>query len=244
MNTRVLIAVTFGVLVSGLAGCDPAPGRAPSAAAPTAASPPPSSAAPSSTAVAVHAIPDRAFLQQPDTNRADAPYEVPSAGMLPPLCGARYGSDALVAARRTLHVIFSAQPPKQDFVPVPDGTFDETITTYQRDGAEQFMRQLRSAVSACPAETREGVRYRIRLLTATERGDDAILFELRSPARDSEGNPTGGDDVSLVAAVRVGTAVLVLLANGWERGSADPAVVDRFTQTAFDRLRAWFLGGR
>ncbi|WP_238011699.1 hypothetical protein KZZ52_46035 [Dactylosporangium sp. AC04546] len=198
--------------------------------------------APSEPAVPAKAIPDSAFLQQPDTNRADAPYEVPSNHMLPELCAAKYPSDALVQGRRTLHAIYSKDPSRQDMV--PDGAFDETVTTYRADGATQFMQQLRAAVTACPSQTREGIRYQHRMLTAGQHGDEAILFEVRYPTLNTDGKPTGGEDVRLVSVVRVGTVVLVLYEQGWERGSsADRADVDRFTTVALSRLRAWLGAG-
>ncbi|MET7396974.1 hypothetical protein ABZS66_26170 [Dactylosporangium sp. NPDC005572] len=219
------------------------PSETPSASAKPSETPsgtPSSGQAPSNT---VAAIPDSAFLQQPDTNRADAPYEVASDRMLPELCGARYAGDKIIQ-RRTFHVIYSKEPNRQDFVPAPDGTFAETVTTYRADGATRFMQQLRGAVSGCPAQTREGVRYKNRMLTAGQHGDDAILFEVRYPTLDSDGKATGGEEVRLVSAVRVGTVVLVLYEQGWERGwSADRTVVERFTTVAVSRLRAWLDAG-
>ena len=215
------------------------PSSLPSSSPPSSSS---SSAAPSTTAPGTPAvagpIPDRAFLQKADTNRADAPYEVRGDDRLPALCGAKYTGDALVRARRTFHVIYSKKPSSSDFV--PDGTFDETIMTYQSDGGERFMRQLRAAVIACPSQTRDGVTYKHRLLTPSENGDEAILFEVRYPARDSTGSPTGREDVRLVSAVRVGSVVMVLVEHGWEEGRpAERSVVDQFTQVAVTRLRSW-----
>jgi hypothetical protein len=216
------------------------PSSSSSSAAPSTTTP--STTTPSTTASGTPAvagtIPDRAFLQQPDTNRADAPYEVRSDVGLPALCGAKYASDTLIRARRTFHVIYSKTPSSSDFV--PDGTFDETITTYQSDGGERFMRQLRAAVTACPSQTRDGVTYKHRLLTPSKNGDEAILFEVRYPARDGNGSPTGREDFQLVSAVRVGSVVMVLVENGWEsRRSAERSVVDQFTQVAVTRLRSW-----
>ncbi|MEV0127915.1 hypothetical protein AB0H83_05535 [Dactylosporangium sp. NPDC050688] len=227
--------------VSGPPATRPASPTPPSSS-PSLPSSSPSSAAPGTTGpgitVAAGPIPDRAFLQRADTNRADAPYQVSSDGALPALCGAKDASDALIKERRTFHVIYSKTPTSSDFS--PDGTFDETITTYQSDGAERFMQQLRAAVTACPSQTRDGVTSTHRLLTPTKNGDEAILFEIRYPARDGEGKPTGSEHVKLVSAVRVGNVAMVLVENPWEGGRpADRGVVDQFTRAALTRLRSW-----
>jgi hypothetical protein len=158
--------------------------------------------------------------------------------MLPSLCGAKYASDSSIQARRTMHIVYWKG--KHPAGTVPDGTFDETITTYRSDGAVQFVAQLRAAVAACPTQTRSGTTYRHRLLSGWAHGDEAILIEMKSPTRDPEGKLIGGDDVRLISVVRIGGVVMVLYEQGWEAGwSAERAVVDTFTRTAVTRLRAW-----
>jgi len=141
-----------------------------------------------------------AFLQLADTNGNEPLVERPSDNMLPKLCGAKYPSNSPIQARKTMHITYwaSTSPPGT----VPDGAFDETITTYQQNGADQFMRQLRDAVNACPTEQRDGLTYRNRILSGTARGDETVLVEQRYPTRDVNGNPVGGDDVRLVSVVR------------------------------------------
>lgn len=107
-------------------------------------------------------IPSSAFLQTADTNGAEQPTDRPSDDMLPQLCGAQYASDSLVLARKTMHITYWARTPQPGTL--PDGTFDETITTYVEDGAPQFVQQLRDAVTACPSELRGGITYRNRIL--------------------------------------------------------------------------------
>jgi len=184
-------------------------------------------------------IPDRAFLQVADINREDAIKDVPSDEMLPPLCGARYASRSSLQARRTRNIIYQAAPMKQGVIPVPDGVFDQTITTYRPGGGASFMTELRRAVGGCPQETINGWTQRYRLISGTSRGDDSLLIERTYPARDPEGRPTGRQEVHFVAVVRIGDVVMVLYEHVWEHGSADRAVVDRFTATAVSRLRAW-----
>jgi hypothetical protein len=191
---------------------------------------------PTQTRPALTSIPDRAFLQLADTNGDQAPYAVPADDILPSLCGAKYASDASIQARRTMHITYW----KTRRPTVADGTFDETITTYQSDGATRFLAQLRAAVTACPTQTRNNTTYKHRLLSGSRYGDDSMLFEMRYPTRDVDGNPVGGDDVRLISVVRIGAVVMVLYERGWEAGwSADRVVVDTFTNTALSRLRGW-----
>ena len=202
-------------------------------ATPTAgtSTPPPGAQVPS-------VIPTSAFLQAADTNGEEPPVEQASDTMLPDFCGARYASDSLVRARKTMYTPYWATRPEPGTV--PDGTFAETITTYEQDGAVAFMQDLRDAVTACPSEQSDGTTYRHRILTGTARGDESVLVERRYPTRDINGDPTGGDDVRLISVVRTGAVVMVLYEQGWEDGwSAESSVVDAFTGKAFSRLRSW-----
>jgi hypothetical protein len=199
-------------------------GTAASSAAPTVASVP-------------KVIPASAFLQVTDTNGDVPPVASPSDDMLPPFCGATFASDSLIQARKTMNITYWARRSPAGFVPT--GTFDETITTYRRDGADRFMRQLRAAVTACPTQQRDGITYRNRIVPGTARGDESILIERRYPARDINGDVTGGTEIRLVSVVRTGVVVMVLYEQGWEDGSAERPVVDAFSRKAFSRLRAW-----
>jgi hypothetical protein len=259
-RTRARVGLTLAavaVLVGGIAAAGQAvlkadstvvsPGTSPSPSLSTPPSPPPPSSSPSSsppppsrtplspTQAVPKSIPDRAFLQLADTNGDQRPYSRPSTTMLPPLCGARYASDDQVQVRRTMHIVYW----KQRAPTVPDGTFDETITAYRSGGAHRFMDELRTAVTDCPSQVRDGQTYRHRLLSATTYGDESLLFEVRYQALDVNGAPTGGTEVRLVSVVRVGVVVMVLYEQGWEGESAERPVVDAFTRTALTRLRSW-----
>jgi hypothetical protein len=215
-------------------------GPNPSPSTSTSSSPAPTAGASSPpTVVSVpKVIPASAFLQVADTNGAEPVVERSSDNMLPQLCGASYPSDSLIQVRKTMHVTYWASPSPPGTV--PDGTFDETITTYKQDGAEKFLRQFRDAVTACPTELRDGITYRSRILSGTARGDESVLVEQRYPTRHVDGNPTGGDDVRLVSVVRTGAVVMVLYEQGWEDGwSAQQPVVEGFTDKAFSRLQSW-----
>lgn len=217
----------------------PSTSQSPTVAPPTSSPPSPATtASPSDAKPAPTTVPDSAFLQLVDTNGDQRPENVPSDNMLPSLCGARYASDSSIQARRTMHIIYWKD--KHPVDAVPDGTFDETITTYRSDGGVQFMALLRAAVTACPTEKRNHTTYRHRLLAGSAYGDESMLIEMRYPTLDIEGRPTGGDDVRLISVVRIGGVVMVLYEQGWENGwSADRLPVDSFTRTAVSRLRAW-----
>jgi hypothetical protein len=219
-------------------GTSSSPSTSPSTSPSASVAPTAGTSAPPTVANVPKVIPASAFLQPADTNGDEPAVERPSDNMLPDLCGATYPSDSLIQARKTMHITYWAAPSPPGTV--PDGTFDETITTYKQDGADQFTRQLRDAVTACPTEQRNGITYRNRIVPGTTRGDESILIEQRYPTRDGRGNPTGGDDVRLVSVVRTGAVVLVLYEQGWEDGwSAEQPVVDAITGKAFTRLRTW-----
>src|SRR6266511_1149262 len=112
----------------------PSTSQSPSAEppSPTPATSAPSSPAPTSpshTKPAPTTIPDSAFLQLADTNGEERPAPAPSDNMLPSLCGAKYVSDSSIQARRTMHITYWKG--RHPVGTVPDGTFDETITTYR-----------------------------------------------------------------------------------------------------------------
>ena len=224
--------------VPGLAA-SPETTTSPSASSAPATSGPAVTASPSTESSVLATIPDRAFLQQADTNGDHPITDVGSENILPSLCGTTYVSSSLVRARRTKDMVYwAAKNPSPDAV--PDGTYRQTITTYRPGGGSAFMDELRDAVAACPRETHDGLTSRNRLIDATARGDEALLIEVTTPTRDNEGNPTGGQDIRLISVVRIGDVVMVLYETGWERGwSADRTVVDRFTATAVLRVQAW-----
>lgn len=220
------IATACVAVIALAAGCTR---EAPSSAPPSSVPPTslaPTTGAPSPTQPVPTAIPDRAFLQLADTNGDVPPEEVPNEGMLPPLCGARYASDAAIAAREGRRLMYWAK--RRQEAQTPDGTFRQTITSYRSGGAAGFVGQLRAAVENCPTQTVEGTAYRHRLLTGPRHGDESLLVE------------ASGQDVRLISVVRIGAVVMVLYETGWEAGwSADRAVVEAFTAKAVSRLRSW-----
>ncbi|MDQ7910613.1 hypothetical protein RB614_39575 [Phytohabitans sp. ZYX-F-186] len=208
----------------------PAPSASPT---PRTSAPAPPPTTPSRPA-APKSIPNSAFLQVADTNGREPVVDTPSEEIVPALCDARFASDRDVDLRRSRRVTYWNAPNREGYV--PDGTFRQTISVYEAGRASRFLDELRAAVADCPTD---GDR-RHRLVSATERGDESLAFEVRYPTLDVEGRSTGGQDVRLVSVVRIGDVVTILYETGWEAGwSAEPAVVDGFTGKAVDRIRSW-----
>ncbi|BCB75580.1 hypothetical protein GCM10022251_28070 [Phytohabitans flavus] len=212
---------------------------APTSAPPTSASPTPQRAttAPPTTPsgnTAPKSIPNSAFLQVADTNGREPVVDTPSDDVLPALCDATYASDRSIDLQRSRRVTYWTAPGREGYV--PDGTFRQSIRVYEPGRASRFVDELRDAVAACPSD---GDR-RYRTVSAPKQGDQSLMFEVRYPTKDPEGNPTGGDDVRLVSVVRIGDVVTILYETGWEAGwSAEPDVVNAFTDKAVDRIRSW-----
>ncbi|SCL65926.1 hypothetical protein GA0070606_4221 [Micromonospora citrea] len=233
----------------------PAPGPSPSpggTASPT-GSPSPTGAPPSTGTPAAPttgtgapprtpaSIPDRAFFVQAPANRTGIEPVFRDTVALPRLCDARYRSDAGIVQRRTRNLAYKLPRTPQGYV--PDGSYTHSITVYRPGRAGDFLRELRAAVRGCPEQP--GVSggnpstSRVRLLADGRFGDDSVLFEIRTPARDVEGDPTGGEEVRLIRAVRLGDVVTVLWEQGWEGTSAERSQVDADSRRAVDAIERW-----
>jgi hypothetical protein len=213
----------------------PAPTTASPAPSSTASGPPAISDAPAPTSIAA-----RAFLQPPDTGLDDQPYEVPRP-VIPSLCGAEFGSDSAILVRRTKHVFYGDDPPGY----VPDGTFDQTITSYEGAGATGFMTELREAVAACPRDDAADGEPRYALAPRGSLGDEVVRFsQTVSTPVDPVNDPNGPqrDSVTIYTAIRVDGVVTVLRAMGWEGSEVDPEQVHDLVGKAVVRLRNWVNG--
>ncbi|MEU4471577.1 hypothetical protein [Micromonospora sp. NPDC023888] len=212
------------------------PGRPPSSSP---ASPQVTGGSPPSTPVS---IPDRAFFNLPPANRTDTAPKFVDRDVLPGLCGARYPSDAAIVQRRTRSLVFKLPEDNIDGN-APDGTYAHTITIYRAGRADDAMNELRRAVRDCPEQGRPAgdasMLTRQRLLSTTGYGDESVLFEMREPNVDINGDPTGGENVRLVRAIRIGDVVTVLWEIGWESGSSPRAQVDADSRRAVTAIRAW-----
>ncbi|MFI7645954.1 hypothetical protein ACIBTZ_07710 [Micromonospora sp. NPDC049460] len=186
-------------------------------------------------------VPDRAFFVQAAANRTGIDPVFRDTAALPGLCDARYGSDAGIVQRRTRNLAYKLPQTPQGYV--PDGSYAHSVTVYRSGRADDFLRELRAAVRACPEQP--GVSggnpstSRVRLLADGGFGDDSVLFEIRTPGRDVEGEPTGGEEVRLIRAIRVGDVVTVLWEQGWEGTSAERSQVDADSRRAVDAIEEW-----
>ncbi|MGI5523708.1 hypothetical protein ACQEUX_22645 [Micromonospora sp. CA-259024] len=205
----------------------------------TTAKPPRTGAPPPRTPTS---IPDRAFFALASANQIGIPPEFRDLEVLPGLCGARYPSEAAVVQRRTRNVVYKLpQNPGEGYV--PDGSYTHAITIYRAGRADDALDELRQAVRGCPEQERPGnaapVLSRQRLLADTGYGDESVLFEMRSPGQDVNGDPSGPEVVRLVRAIRVGDVVTVLWEQGWEGTSSQRGQVDGDSRRAVAAIRTW-----
>ncbi|MEV0154407.1 hypothetical protein AB0H57_11795 [Micromonospora sp. NPDC050686] len=231
-------AVTAGPTASPRPSPSAAPSGSPSAVPPP--SPPdasPTGEPPASTPPKPPTrIPDRAFFTQPAGTAADPPRFVSGERGLPSLCGARLREPVL---SRTRLLVYYTRPHTEAGW-VPDGTYLHTVAVHRPGAAAGWLEQLRRAVRDCPElADGSGPTYRVRLLSSGAYGDGSVLFELRTPATDGQGTPTGGDEVRLIRAIRSGDVVTVLWERGWENGSSDRANVDDYSRRAVRAVEDW-----
>jgi hypothetical protein len=206
----------------------PAPTRPAAAPAPTSASP---------TARSIPAsVPSRVFLAPAERNDR-SPATDSTGRMLPVLCRSDLADGYRVGVRRTKSALFrnEATPPDS----VVDGSLQHTVTVHRGDGAEEFMSALRAAVNACPEDTVEGTRYRYRLADGGRVGDDSILMERQYEQPESVESTTLVWRTALVSAVRVGDAVTVVDATGWEGTDVTAERMVDLTDAAYRRLDDW-----
>ncbi|MEU8218497.1 hypothetical protein AB0C47_22375 [Micromonospora taraxaci] len=186
-------------------------------------------------------IPDRAFFALAPANQIGIAPEFRDLAALPGLCGAHIPSEAVVHRRTRLLVYKLPQNPGEGYV--PDGTYTHSITVYRTGRADNVLEELRQAVRDCPEQKRPGDdtpgRSTQRLLADSGYGDESVLFEMRSPGQDVNGDPTGVEDVRLVRAIRVGDVVTILWEQGWENTSSQRAQVDADSRRAVAAIRAW-----
>ncbi|MGW5561426.1 hypothetical protein ACWER9_29940 [Micromonospora sp. NPDC003944] len=222
----------------------PTPASTPSS---TPSSPPPSRTTPSGTPSQPPngtaaprpptSIPDRAFfvLAAPNRTGLESWAEGPA---LPTLCGSRLPSDSAMVQRRGRYLAYKS--PEAPTGNVPDGSYRHTITIYRTGHADDALRELREAVRGCPDQKLpdDGRTWRQRLLPPGTYGDEAVLFEMRSPMPDGMGEP-GAEEVRLVRAVRVGDVVTVLWEQGWEHTVAVRSRVDADSRRAVAAIEAW-----
>ncbi|RBQ04389.1 hypothetical protein DQE82_28260 [Micromonospora sp. LHW51205] len=210
----------------------PSVGRTPGSRSPVVTTTPPAASTPTS-------IPDRAFFVLPAANDAGTGNYFGPGPVLPVLCGASPG-DERVVARRARSLPYRRAGASAD--EVPSGNYRHSITIYRSGGAGAALAELRAAVRACPEQPARGtppVTVRQRLLPDSGYGDESVLFETRTPYRDANGDPSGGDEVHLIRAVRVGDVVSLLWEQGWESTSTERAQFDADSRRAVEAVRRW-----
>ncbi|RAO03467.1 hypothetical protein GAR05_01047 [Micromonospora saelicesensis] len=185
-------------------------------------------------------IPDRAFFALAPTNQVGIAPEFRDEAVLPNLCGADIGDEAIVQRRTRLLIYKLPQTPKGY---VPDGSYTHSITIYRAGRADDVLKELRQAVRDCPEQngssSGSSVRSRQRLLSDSGFGDESVLFEMRNAGQDVNGTPTGADEVRLIRAIRVGDVVTILWEQGWEGTSSQRAQVDADGRRAVAAIRRW-----
>ncbi|SBT50905.1 hypothetical protein [Micromonospora narathiwatensis] len=214
-----------------------------SSGSPTTPAPPRTSGAPTAsarpTAATPTSIPDRAFFALPAANDTGAGSQFVPGPVLPALCAAWPG-EAQVVVRRARTLPFKLAGAPADAVPA--GSYRHSVTVYRAGRADDALRELRQAVRDCPrqvAPDAPGVTTTQRLLDGAGYGEESVLFETRTPYRDANGDPVGGDEVHLVRAVRVGDVVTVLWEQGWESSSTDRAQFEADSRRATEAIRNW-----
>ncbi|WP_018784748.1 hypothetical protein [Micromonospora sp. CNB394] len=210
----------------------PSVGRTPGSRSPVVTTTSPAAATPVT-------IPDRAFFVLPAANDAGTGNYFGPGPVLPALCGATPGDERVVTQRaRSLPYRRTGAAADE----VPSGTYRHSITIYRAGGAGAALAELRAAVRACPEQPARGtppVTVRQRLLPDSGYGDESVLFETRTPYRDANGDPSGGDEVHLVRAVRSGDVVTMLWEQGWESTSTQRAQFDADSRRAVEAIRRW-----
>ncbi|RLQ04285.1 hypothetical protein EAD96_15505, partial [Micromonospora sp. BL1] len=210
----------------------PSVGRTSGSRSPAVTTTPPAAATPTT-------IPDRAFFVLPAANDAGTGNYFGPGPVLPVLCGATPGDERVVAQRARALPYRRAGAPADE---VPSGNYRHSITIYRPGGAGAALAELRAAVRACPEQPARGTppaTVRQRLLPDSGYGDESVLFETRTPYRDANGDPSGGDEVHLVRAVRSGDVVTVLWEQGWESTSTQRAQFDADSRRAVEAIRRW-----
>ncbi|MFG1841968.1 hypothetical protein ACGFH8_26490 [Micromonospora sp. NPDC049175] len=186
-------------------------------------------------------IPDRAFFTLAPANQTGVAPEDRDLAALPGLCGARIPSEPILH-RRSRSLVYKL--PKTPQGNGPDGTYTQSITVYGSGRATVVLEELRQAVRDCPEQPQlpfqvPQVLSRQRLLGDTGYGDESVLFELRKPAQDMNGDPIGGEEVRLVRAIRVGDVVTILWEKGSGTGSSSRTQVDTDSRRAVAAIEAW-----
>ena len=218
----------------------PSPDSPSPTSSPSTPSVPPSSTPPSSSAPPLPtSIPARAMLGEADGAEGNF-HRMDDIWDTTRFCSAaRYPSAKQAAVRASVMLLYRG--PDSEPGSIPDDTIYDTVTVYRGDGARDFMSELRAAVRACPTGKVGDLDARYRSLGSFGAGDQSLLIERSWPARQGDGEPvTDGSRTQVyLAAVRVGDAVTLVDARGYENFSSDRRVVESLATIAGERLADW-----
>ncbi|MEH0827334.1 MULTISPECIES: hypothetical protein [unclassified Micromonospora] len=190
----------------------------------------------SPTARTPTSIPDSAFFKLAAANDTGAGSRFGGGQVLPALCGAEPGASGTVRQRVRSVPFKLAGTPEGN---IPDGLYRHSITIYRDGKAAAALDELRDAVRDCPAQPVGNVTSRQKLLASAGYGDESVLFEMRVPYRDVNGEPTGDEELRLIRAIRIGNVVTVLWDQGWEGSSSPKPQVDADSRRAVTAIRDW-----
>jgi hypothetical protein len=234
VNPGIVLRV-FGCMaaVGVLAGCGPA---SPVADAPVTATPT------TSAAPAITDIPAAAFLQTKDLGKGG--YFVKQgqgSDAISPCWSAPLRSDAMRVVREEVvgTYRFVARYDTVNKRPVPDGTVNEVITSYQAGGASAYLAEVREQVARCATEKVDEPFMGTTVVLTWERtivaegfaADESLIWR-----RKSSGTYAGRyhETNDLIAAIRLGD-VVVLVRIGTSPGLPWREPIDRLAAAAVRR---------
>jgi hypothetical protein len=232
------------VLADGSPVTPPAHTTSPLPSSPAPSSPPPSSSPPSSpppstststTPTIPKSIPARVMLNADDANTARFERLARPHPFTEFCIGTDYPSTAEAGVRASVDLLYRQPGEGAEFT--PSGEVFHTVTVYRRDGAQEFIDELRENVRLCPQSN----RWKNRVVSWDGPGDESVLVERSRPATGDDGTPEGDGSkhYNYVIAVRIGDAVSVVENVGYEAVPAERAVAEDFAATAAERLERW-----
>lgn len=215
----------------------PTPSRSLPVSPPATSAPPssPPTSASSSAPELPKSIPARAMLNVKDGNTGQ--FNQVDARRPPKLCSdTSYPSSSKAAVRKSVFLLYRAPELPSEYV--PDDTIYDTVTVYRGTGAEEFLDELREAVRDCPNGTDEA---KYRSLGSFGAGDESVLIERSTPARNPVGDPepNGEPHLTYIAAARINDTVALVESTGYENWGSKREPVVALAKTAAERVAAW-----
>ncbi|MCO8271218.1 hypothetical protein M1L60_11500 [Actinoplanes sp. TRM 88003] len=225
-----------------MSSAPPVPSSAPATTRPTTApatTAPPSSAPVTSEAPALpKSVPARALINKADAN-GDVTRQEDKIGP-PEFCAkAKFPSQDQLGVSGSVMAAFRA--PGTPAENIPDDTVYNTVGVYRGDGAQDYLADLRKATELCATGKVGDLDVQFDLLGSLGVGDESVLIHRAYELTDGEGNPmnNGSQMSTYIGAVRVGDAVTLIDARGYENLASNRAAIESLTKAATKRLEAW-----